>query len=62
MQPQSKYCGLHEKAYENIRKKFENWKSALNIEWRNYLQEVAKNPSTGVWAKEVAENLLSENT
>ena len=59
-QPLSKYCELHDKAYENLQKKFEVWKNASNIEWRNYLREVARNPLTGIWAREVAENLLSE--
>lgn len=60
MQPQSNYCEIHQKAYENIQKKFGAWKKALNIEWKEYLNEVAKNLFTGIWAKEVAENLLSE--
>jgi len=32
------------------------------VDWKNYLKEIAKNPLTGTWAKEVAENLLSEET
>ncbi len=59
-QAQSNYCELHLKAYENLQRKFLDWKKASSIEWKNYLQEVAKNPLTGAWAKEVAESLLSE--
>jgi len=59
-QPQSKYCEHHQKAYENIQKKFEVWKKASNIDWKNYLKGVAKNPLTGTWAKEVAESMLAE--
>ena len=59
-QPQNDYCELHQKAYENLQKKFQEWKKASNIEWKGYLQEVAKNPLTGIWAKEVAENLFIE--
>jgi hypothetical protein len=55
----SDYCKPHEKAYRNIRQKFEVWKKALNIEWKEYLKEIAENPLTGAWAKEVAESLLS---
>jgi len=51
---------LHQTAYESLQKKFESWQKATGIEWKNYLQEVAKNPLTGLWAKEVAENLLLE--
>jgi hypothetical protein len=57
--PQSDFCEPHEKAYRNILQKFEVWKEALNIEWKEYLKEIAKNPLTGAWAKEVAESLLS---
>ena len=59
-QSQSEYCELHEKAYQNIRQKFEVWKKASSVEWKEYLQEIAKNSLTGTWAKEVAENLLSK--
>jgi len=59
-QSQSEYCELHEKAYQNIRQRFEVWKKASDVEWKEYLKEVAKNPLTGLWAREVAENLLSK--
>ena len=58
-QSQSEYCELHEKAYQNIRQKFEEWKKASGVEWKEYLKEITKNPFTGTWAKEVAENLLT---
>jgi len=54
---QNSYCELHIKAYENIVKKYESWKKALEISWKEYLSEVAKNPLTGEWAKEVVEYL-----
>lgn len=57
-QTSSQYCDLHQKAYENLLKKFEIWKKASNMEWDEYLKQVAKNPLTGIWAKEVAENIL----
>lgn len=53
------YCTLHEKAYQNLTEKFEVWKKALEISWRDYLKEIAKNPFTGEKAKEVAEALMS---
>jgi len=59
-QSQSEFCELHEKAYQNIREKFEVWKKASDLEWKEYLKEIAKNPLTGIWAREVAENLLSK--
>jgi hypothetical protein len=46
------------KAYESITKKYAAWKKALEISWGEYLSEIAKNPLTGEWAKEVAEYLI----
>lgn len=57
-QPESSYCELHQKAYENLQTKYDTWKKASNIDWKTYLQQVSKNPFTGIWAKEVAETLL----
>ena len=31
----------------------------MEIEWAEYLQEIAKNSFTGTWAKDVAENLFN---
>ena len=55
---ENSYCELHMKAYENIVKKYELWKSALEVSWKEYLSEIVKNPLTGEWAKEVAEYLI----
>jgi len=54
----NKYCELHEKAHRSLVKKYDAWKSALDISWKEYLSEVMKNPYTGAWAKEVAEHLI----
>ena len=56
----TEYCELHEKARESIVKKYDVWKRALEISWKDYLNKVIKNPYTGLWAKEVAERLLDE--
>lgn len=52
------YCELHAKAYETVAKKYERWRKALKISWKEYLSEIVKNPLTGEWAKEVAEYLI----
>jgi len=57
---ENQYCELHEKAYRNIVKEYDVWKKASDVSWKQYLSEVAKNPFTGLWAKEVAESLLSQ--
>ncbi|MEM2546873.1 MAG: hypothetical protein QXM37_04500 [Candidatus Bathyarchaeia archaeon] len=58
---QDGYCDLHVKAYQKIVEKYEVWKKALNISWKEYLREIAKNPFTGEWAKEVAEHLIKNS-
>ena len=52
------YCGLHMKAHESKLKKYNGWKNALEISWKEYLSEIAKNPLTGEWVKEVAKHLI----
>ncbi len=53
-----KYCEAHERAYGKLVEKYRLWKRALNISWKEYLNEVVKNPYTGAWAREVAEQLV----
>jgi hypothetical protein len=55
-----KYCEFHEKAYQNVAQKFEDWKRATGVSWKEYLEAVFENSFTGAWAKEVALSLLSE--
>jgi len=45
------------RAYLNIIEKYDVWKKACDISWKEYLSEIAKNPLTGEWTKEVAEYL-----
>jgi len=56
----NEYCELHARAYESIVKKYDEWKKALEISWKEYLSEIAKNPLTGEWAREVAEHLMKD--
>ncbi|NLE05712.1 MAG: hypothetical protein GX638_13065 [Crenarchaeota archaeon] len=54
------FCRFHLKAYENLFGKFDLWKNALDITWKEYLSEIAKNDVAGIWVKEVS-NYLIEN-
>lgn len=51
-------CTYHQRAYLNLREKYDQWKAALGIGWDEYLREVADNPNTGEWVREVAHHLL----
>jgi hypothetical protein len=54
-----KFCQIHLKAYENIVEKYDFWKKALKISWKEYLSEIEQNSLTGEWVKEVASYLIS---
>jgi hypothetical protein len=51
---------FHEEAYRKIAQKFLDWNTATGVSWKQYLKTVLENSCTGAWAKEVAEQLLSE--
>jgi len=55
---ESELCELHKEAYENLRKKYEDWKKSTNISWIEYLKEIQKNLYAGIWVKEVVQYLL----
>ena len=50
-------CVTHLEAYENIVEKYDCWRKALKLSWREYLSEIERNPLTGEWTKEVASYL-----
>ncbi|MCW4027844.1 MAG: hypothetical protein NWE76_10230 [Candidatus Bathyarchaeota archaeon] len=58
----SRFCELHEMGYDNLLNRYKGWKKALNLTWTGYLRKVMMNPNTGLWAKEVAQELLSESS
>jgi hypothetical protein len=56
----SQLCRYHQLAYNRLRKAFESWREALNVDWRDFLEEVLKLPQLGEWAREVALNMLKQ--
>ncbi len=42
----------------NLLNSFEVWRKALKISWKEYLSQIANNPSAGNWVKEVAKYIL----
>jgi len=54
------YCKQHAKAYENVTGCYVAWKNSMNLCWKEYLREIAMNPLTGKWAKEVALHLTKK--
>ena len=52
------YCKIHTKIRGIIIAKYYRWRKAMEISWKEYLSEIAKNPLTGEWAREVAQHLI----
>lgn len=51
-------CAYHQAAKEKVRAAYALWVNAYGrIEWKDYLDNVKRNPQTGQWAKEIAESL-----
>jgi hypothetical protein len=58
----STLCENHLAAKRNIESGYRQWKEAYGaVAWKQYLQEIGRNPETGEWAKEVA-GLLSKES
>ena len=51
------FCQIHLKAHENIVEKFDCWRKASAVSWKEYLSEIERNPLTGEWTKQVAKHL-----
>jgi hypothetical protein len=48
-------CAYHESAKERVEAAYPIWVKAYGgIGWRDYLDNVKRNPQTGQWAKEIA--------
>ncbi len=57
----SEFCRYHEEAKEKVQQAYPLWVKAYGrIEWRDYLDNVKRNPQTGQWAKEIAEALKGD--
>jgi hypothetical protein len=49
---------LHAEVCNVVKEKYDRWRKATDISWKEYLSEIAKNPLAGEWAREVAQYLI----
>jgi hypothetical protein len=55
------YCKYHDMAHQNVQYSYQEWEDAYGkLSLEDYLQKIIDNPATGIWAKEVAEDLLKK--
>ena len=59
--PSGDYCKYHQEAYQNLKEKYNEWLEAFGeLTFTEYLQKLIVNPDTGLWVKEVAEDLAKK--
>jgi len=52
------FCRYHAEAKEKLQAAYPIWVKAYgNLEWKDFLDNVKRNPQTGPWTKEIAELL-----
>jgi hypothetical protein len=56
------YCGYHRDAHANIVTAYEAWKKGTELTWDGFLEEVNRAKETGGWARDVAQDLLSNGS
>ena len=49
---------MHLKAHGNLVNRYELWRKALKISWKEYLSQIAESSSAGDWVREVAKYLI----
>ena len=55
------YCKYHEEAYQTLQEKYTEWLEAYGeLSFSDYLQKVIQLSETGIWAKEVAEDIAKK--
>jgi hypothetical protein len=54
-------CPYHEEAKAKVEEAYPLWVKAYGkLEWKDYLDNVKRNPQTGQWSKEIAELLQGD--
>jgi len=54
------FCRWHKLSYEKLKETFKRWKDSTEIGWKEFLEEILKNPNTGIWVREVATYILKK--
>lgn len=54
-------CRYHVMAQTVLQEKFEEWRTAQDMSWEEYLKEVLEAEDTGAWVKDVIEHSLSKS-
>lgn len=58
--PDTDFCGLHQKAFENLNNGYSIWRLAYSdkITFADYLEALTKRPETGKAVQEIAHHLI----
>ena len=44
--------------YENVVRSYDQWRRALDISWKEYLSQIANDPLTGEWTRQVVQHVM----
>lgn len=55
------FCKYHQTSYDNVQDAFAVWKTALDIEWKDYLTRISEEEGLGKWAAEVVDYLMQQD-
>jgi hypothetical protein len=56
------YCGYHRDAHANLVEAYEVWKKSIGLGWNGFLKEVINAKETGGWARDVAQDQLTNGS
>jgi hypothetical protein len=58
---EGEFCAYHSEAASNVRSAFEEWREAMDIEWKDYLEYLVDEEGIGKWAREVVQFLKQQD-
>ena len=59
---ESRFCELHEVAYNNLLGNYKAWRKSMKVSWTEYLTQIKINEFSGIWVKEVVQHLLASDS
>ena len=56
-----RFCQYHQLAADNLKREYDVWANAMDIDWDSYLDHVYATDGAGRWVREVIEHIKSED-
>ncbi|MGD2072922.1 MAG: hypothetical protein PVG65_05495 [Candidatus Thorarchaeota archaeon] len=56
------FCEYHHVAYEKLKLGFNEWKKALDLDWKSYLLRVYEVDGLGMWIQEIIDSIMLQES